>query len=102
MNDILFEILKAAIILILILISRYGIPYLKQELENTKHDWIIKWIGIMVESTEQTVFGDKKGAERKAIVVKFIKSMLIKKNINLTDEQLDSLIEAAVYEMKRG
>ena len=100
MSDILYEILKSVLVLVLILISRYAVPYLKQRLENSKYDWVVRWAEIAVRSAEQTVFGDKKGAERKAIVTKFIKEMLLQKNVSISDEQLDSIIEAAVFAMK--
>lgn len=100
MHDILFEILKAVVVLVIILVSRYGIPYLKQLAENKNQEWIVKWVEIAVKATEQTVFGDKKGVERKAIVTKFIKKLLLQKNISLSDAQLDNLIEAAVFAMK--
>lgn len=100
MNDILYEILKSVVVLVLILLTRYAVPYLKQRLENSKYDWVVKWAEIAVRSTEQTVFGDKKGPERKAIVTKFIKGMLLQKNVSLSDEQLDNIIESAVFAMK--
>lgn len=102
MNDILFEILKAVVVLVIILVGRYGIPYLKQLAENKKCDWVIKWVEIAVKSAEQTIFGDKKGAERKAIVTAFIKKLLLQKNISLSDAQLDNIIEAAVFAMRGG
>lgn len=102
MNEILFEILKAVMIVIIALVGRYGIPYLKQLAENKKCDWVVKWVEIAVDATEQTVFGDKKGTERKVIVTKFIKKLLLQKNISMSDEQLDNLIEAAVFAMKGG
>lgn len=102
MNEILFEILKAVVVLVIILVGRYAIPYLKQLAEAKEHEWIVKWVGVAVKATEQTIFGDKKGPERKAIVTKFIKTLLLKKNISLSDAQLENLIEAAVYAMKGG
>ena len=99
MNEILFEILKAAVVLMIILVGRYGIPYLKQLAENKKCDWVIKWAEIAVKATEQTVFGDKKGPERKDIVTVFIKKLLLQKNISLSDTQLENIIEAAVFAM---
>ena len=101
MNEILYEILKASIVLVLILLTRYAVPYLKQMVENSKYDWVVKLAEIAVKSAEQTVFGDKKGAERKAIVTQFIKKMLLQKNISISDEQLENIIEAAVFSMKK-
>lgn len=100
MNDILYEVLKSVVVLVLILITRYAIPYLKQKIENSKYDWVVKWVDIAVKSTEQTIFGDKMGPKRKAIVTRFIKEMLLQKNILLSDEQLDNIIESAVFAMK--
>lgn len=101
MNEILYEILKASIVLVLILLTRYAVPYLKQMVENSKYEWVVKWAEVAVKSAEQTVFGDKKGPERKAIVTKFIKKMLLQKNISISDEQLNNIIEAAVFAMKK-
>lgn len=101
MNEILYEILKASIVLVLILLTRYAVPYLKQMAENSKYEWVVKWAEVAVNSAEQTVFGDKKGPERKAIVTQFIKKMLLQKNISISDEQLNNIIEAAVFAMKK-
>lgn len=100
MNDILFEILKAVVVLAVILITRYAVPYLKQVAENSKYEWIVKWVGVAVQSAEQTI--KNSGKDKKAIVTEFIKSQLIQKNISISDEQLDNLIESAVYAMNEN
>lgn len=102
MNDILFEVLKAVLVLVVVLLARYTVPYAKSLLENSRYDWIAEWIKVAVRSAEQTVIGNKRGEEKKAIVTQFIKEQLIKKNITLTDAQLDNLIEAAVFAMNGG
>lgn len=99
MNDILFEILKAVMVLAIILVTRYAVPYIKMKLESSKQEWLEKWIDVAVRSAEQTVFGDKQGAEKKRIVTEFIRQQLIKKNISISYEQLNNLIEAAVFAM---
>lgn len=102
MNDVLFEILKAVIVLSVVLIMRYAVPYAKEIVEKTKYSWVITWVDIAVRSAEQTMFKDATGPEKKAIVVKFIKKLLLQKNISISDEQLDNLIEATVFEMNGG
>ena len=101
MNEILFEVLKAVLMLVIVLIARYAIPYIKLLVENTKYAWLVKWVELSVKSAQQTILGDKSGPEKKAIVTKFIKDLLIQKNISISDEQLDTLIESAVYIMKQ-
>lgn len=100
MSEVLFEVLRAVVILSVILLMRYAVPYIRQLVENTKYAWLEKWVELSVKSAQQTVFGDKSGPEKKAIVTKFIKELLIKKNITISDEQLETLIESAVYIMK--
>lgn len=102
MNDIIFNVLKAVFVLVVVIFSRYAVPWTRQILEDAKLSWIIKWVNIAVKSAEQTVLGNKQGAERKAVVTQFIKELLIKKNITLTDKQIDALIEAAVYALNGG
>lgn len=100
MNEVLFEVLKSVVVLLVILITSYAIPYIRQLVENTKYAWVVKWVDLAVKSAEQTIF--KSGADKKAIVTDCIKRLLIRKNIDMTDEQIDILIESAVFEMNRG
>jgi len=102
MNDVLFEVLKAVIVLAVVLIVRYAVPYAKEAVEKSKYSWLITWVDIAVRAAEQTVFGEATGAEKKAIVTEFIKELLISKNLSVSDEQLDKLIEATVFEMNGG
>ena len=101
MNDILFEVLKGATVLVIVLLTRYAVPWIKQQVENTKYAWIIQCTELAVRSAEQTILGSKTGPEKKAIVTKFLKEQLQQKNISISDEQLNTLIEAAVYELKK-
>lgn len=100
MNDVLFEVLKAVVVLVFVLMARYAVPWIKLQVENTKYAWIVKWVELSVKSAEQTIIGT--GPDKKAIVTEFIKGLLIKKNIVISDEQLSTLIEAAVFEMNGG
>lgn len=102
MNEMLYLVIKVAIIIALTLITRYLVPYIREQLEQSKYKWLADVVSQAVRSAEQTITSSKSGAERKAIVVNFIRSLLIKKNIDISDDQLDTLIEAAVYTMKSG
>lgn len=102
MDDLLFEVVKFVLIVAVMVIVRYLVPYIKERLELSKLSWLNEWVDKAVYAAEQTVTGEGSGSERKVIVVDFIKSMLIKKNISISDKQIDNLIEAAVYAMKQG
>lgn len=101
MSGVLFEILKAVVLLVIVLLTRYAVPWIRQQTESTRYDWLIHWAELAVRSAEQTILGNKAGAKKKAIVTKFLKEQLQQKNISLSDEQLNTLIEAAVYELNK-
>lgn len=101
MRDIVLEVLKLTIMIATMLITRYAIPWLKAKTENAVMQTLIDWIGQAVMAAEQTHQAET-GQERKAIVTEFIKKILIKKNISLSDEELDTIIEAAVKQMNMG
>lgn len=100
MNDVLFEILKAVVVLAVVLITRYAVPYLKQIVDNSKYELVVKMVDVAVKAAEQTIKDGEK--DKKTIVTEFIKSQLIQKNISISDEQLDNLIESAVYAMNEA
>lgn len=101
MNEVLFEILKAVTLLVIVLLTRYAVPWIRQQTESTRYEWLIQCAELAVRSAEQTILGNKTGAEKKAIVTKFLREQLQAKRISMTDEQLNTLIEASVYELKK-
>lgn len=97
MDELLFTIIKLLVIVVITVVMRYGIPLLKGFIESTKLNEAVKWAKWAVDSAEQTIKKGGSGAEKKAIVTKFLKEILTEKNIALSDAQLDALIEAAVF-----
>lgn len=99
MREIILEVLKLTIMIATMLITRYAIPWLKAKTDNTVMQALIDWTGQAVLAAEQTHDAGS-GAEKKAIVTDFIKKLLMQKNITLSDEEIEMLIEAAVRQMK--
>ena len=99
MNEIIFEALKLLIMIVFFLASCYLVPWIKSMIGQNRLDEIKSWTNAAVLMAQQ-VYYSKPGPERKAIVVKLLKEMLTAKNISITDEQLDMLIESAVKAMK--
>lgn len=101
MNDLLLDLIKAIIVVVIVLVTRYFVPWLKEKVEASKYAWVVKWAQTAVDAMQQT--GDNiSGAEKKAKVVELLKGLLIKKNIAISDEELNAIIEAAVWAMKQG
>ena len=99
MDDIIFQAIKLAVMLGALLITRYVVPWIKKRIKAEEMNDIEKWAKKAVLKAQQ-VFKTKPGDDKKAYVTKFLKELLIAKNIALSDEQLDILIEAAVKQMK--
>lgn len=99
MNEILFELVKVVIMVAVLVITRYVIPWVRERIGADKLAMAEKWVRYAVLKAQQVMWSDN-GADRKAYVTEFLKELLIEKNIALSDEQLDILIEAAVKQMK--
>lgn len=99
MREIYIEIARLLIMIMCAAITRFLIPWLKAKTENSVMQALIDWTGQAVLAAEQTHDAGS-GAEKKAIVTEFIKKLLMQKNISLSDEEIEMLIEAAVRQMK--
>lgn len=99
MNEVLFEIIKVVVMVAALVVTKYLIPWMKEKIGTEKLAQIEKWVRYAVEMAQQ-VYWSKPGEDRKAIVTEFLRDILIAKNISISEDQLDVLIEAAVKEMK--
>lgn len=99
MSEMIVEILKVIMMLAVIFLTRYAIPWIKAKIGAEKLAEVKVWVNAAVLMAQQ-VYDAKSGPERKAIVVDMLREMLIKKNIDISQKQLDTLIEAAVKAMK--
>lgn len=101
MNEIIFEILKAVLIITILILTRYGIPWIKRHTELAQDEYIASLVKAAVQYAEQVYTDPKSGAEKKAIVTRYLRELLLMKNISISDEQIDILIESAVYAMHK-
>ena len=99
MNDITFNILKIVVTVATALISAYAIPLLKEKLKDAKYQRLLEIVEIAVRAAEQTIKGSGQGAIKKDEVINFVTSWMISHGIEISEEQLDQLIEAAVWQL---
>lgn len=99
MNEIIFEVIKVLVMVVVLVITKYLVPWLKEKIGADKLAMAEKWVKYAVLKAQQVLWAES-GEDRKAYVTEFLKEILIAKNIALSDEQLDVLIEAAVKQMK--
>jgi LL-H family phage holin len=98
MNELTFNILKIVVAVATVFISAYVIPLLKEKLNDSRYNRLLDMVEIAVRAAEQTIKAD--GAVKKDEVVKFVTQWMLAHGIAITQEQLDQLIECAVYNLK--
>ncbi len=99
MSDITFEVLKLIVMVVAVVIARYLIPWLKTSVNEYKMNQIIRIIESAVQMAQQ-VYSSETGEARKEIVVNYVHRVLMKKGLSISEEELDTLIEAFVKQLK--
>lgn len=102
MNDVVLSIIECVIAVLAMIITRYLIPWIKAQIENSQYKWIAEVVSDAVKYAEQTVRESGKGSVKKEMVESYIINQLQIRNITITDDQLNALIESAVYGIKQG
>lgn len=101
MDNVTMMIMKLVISVCAALITAYAVPYLKTLKNDARYERMLDMVALAVRAAEQTITGSGQGAVKKAEVIKFVSEWLYGKGINITEDELDQLIEAAVYSMKQ-
>lgn len=96
MNEITFEILKCVLIVCTIIITKILVPYVKLKIEDSKDKKFYDWAIDAVNWAEQKFKGTGRGKEKYIEVKNFLLDLAKEKNIEISDKQLDVLIESVV------
>jgi len=109
MEKLVYNILFALIVAIAGIIARELLPYLKNKqaevtasLRRTQWAWAADIVDAVVRAVEQTVSQEVHGEGKKDIALHYIQRILKENGIELTDDQIDALIEAAVQAMNEN
>ena len=101
MNDLIFELLRFVVVISIMALVRYAIPVLKTKVKNSNLEWLYDWAAYAVKAAEQTHTESGMGALKKSIVKDFLLKITRQYHVEITDAQLENLIESAVYAMKQ-
>lgn len=102
MNQIVMDLLKWVVALLGFIVARYLVPWIKAQVANSQYAWMSALVEDAVKYAEQTIVGSGKGEEKKDLVVQYITNQLQIKGIGITEDQMDALIESAVFGLKEG
>ena len=101
MNAMTFEIVKVALMAIVAGVTIYVIPLIKNRIGNEKLEYLDRWVLNAVMWAEQVLTASD-GAEKKEAVMNVLKKIRDEKKIDITDEQIEILLEAAVQAIKNA
>ena len=97
MRDITLEILKLIVMIASCLIARYLIPWLKAGIDKEAR---VKEIVSDAVYMAQQLYESKTGEERKEKAMEYIQKVLKIKGIDISIDELDTILEAAVKQLK--
>lgn len=93
----MIKIILALIGLLGTVITYIVIPYIKSKTTKEQRESVVFWVQIAVNAAEQIYKGKGQGKDKKQYVIEFLNS----KGIQITEDQLDALIEATVFEINK-
>lgn len=102
MSELTFHLLKISISVCIAVVTYYIVPLIKEKLNDVKYAQLLAAIKTAVDAAEQTIKEPGMGYIKKEQVLDLAKYWCIKHKIEITDTQLDHLIEHFVYELNRG
>ena len=98
MDIVNFDILEIIKVLIYLGVSLFLVPLLKSKLTVDQQQKLNEYVTIAVQAAEQIYKGPGQGEEKK----KYVLEWLSKRGITIDSDELDALIESAVYQLTNG
>lgn len=92
-------IIETVFALIAAVITAIVIPYIRSKTTAQQQTEINAWVRIAVSAAEQIYVGSGRGQEEEGIRVI---NWLAEHGVTLDETRLDAMIEAAVYDLKKG
>lgn len=107
MENILSDIINLLIFAVCVIVTRYLVPYiqtwLKGKISNNQYTLLIAVVDAAVKALEQEFKNTHgEGATKKEAVIEYVRKYCTENGIEISDEQLDKMIESAVYGMNVG
>lgn len=99
MNEIIYTAVRLVVMVTSVVVARYLVPWLEVNIDHQKFNEVVTWVNQAVMCAQQ-LMSDAEGAEKKQTVMIFLRRLMEDKGIEITDEQLDTLIESAVKQLK--
>lgn len=100
-NELFIKIVVSLFTLICALISAYVVPYIKSKIDVTKLAQLRTYAEFAVRCAEQ-IYTKEQWQNKKAYVKEYLKNVINDKlNLTLSNDDLETIIEGVVYEVKK-
>lgn len=98
-TELISELTKAIISVVLILISAYVIPWLKNKIGDDKYVTIVEFAEIVVRSAEK-IYTPEQWQNKKNYAVELVLSKAKSMGLELSAEEINAIVEGAVQAVK--
>lgn len=96
-EEIILKLLEAAALALVLVITRYLVPYLRSRVGQENLELAIAWAGTFVAAAEKLFVGKGRGEEKKEKVTAQLSDKMNELGLKISEGDLDSIIEEAVY-----
>lgn len=97
--ELITKLVEAIVTVILLLVSAYVIPWLKNKIGEDKYATIVEFAEIVVRSAEK-IYTQEEWAQKKRYAVEMVSAKVKELGIELTTEEINAIIEGAVQAVK--
>lgn len=106
-SEIIMDIVNVLIFGVCLIVTRYLVPlimtWLKSKTNDNQYQLLIAVVESAVKALEQEYKNQHgAGATKKEAVIEYVKKYCSENGIEISDEQLDKMIESAVYGINSG
>ena len=99
MDEIILEVTRLVVMVFTFAVGTYLIPWIKQKIGTEKMSTLITYVERTVYAAQQLLW-DHDGADRREYATSLITEWCEDHNVDVTEEQIRVLLEAAVKGMK--
>ena len=93
------ELAKAIVSVLLVLISAYVIPWLKNKVGEDKYATIVEFAEIVVRSAEK-IYTQEEWAQKKAYAVNMVTRKAQELGFDIDSKEINAIVEGAVQAVK--
>lgn len=100
-TELFIKICVSVVSIACALITAYLVPYIKGHISQADFERVSKWVEVAVMCADQ-IYNTEEFQKKKIYVFTYIKDLLKRINIEMSNDDIDVLIESIVNELHHG